>query len=135
LNPAQVTVSATLDGADVGDKARIGITPAGRYDEIGAIRGGETAMLEAGHYELSATMPGAEGALHDAAIAGQAHLSVAMSSLHTAELKPGAPPPKECTIEVYGVNFDFNKAVLRTDSEPVLRAVLQMFTAIPSLRA
>ena len=135
LNLAQATVSATLNGADVGDKARIGITPAGQHDEIGAIRGGETAQLEAGHYELTATMPGAEGTLRDAAIAGQAHLIVAMKALHTAELKPGGPPPKECTIEVYGVNFDFNKSVLRPDSEPVLRAVLQLFTATPSFRA
>ena len=135
LNPAQATVSATLNGADVGDKARIGITHAGQHDEIGAVRGGETAELEAGHYELTATMPGAEGTLHDAAIAGQAHLIVAMKALRTAELKPGGPPPKECTIEVYGVNFDFNKSVLRPDSEPVLRAVLQLFTATPSFRA
>jgi outer membrane protein OmpA-like peptidoglycan-associated protein len=135
LNPAQATVSATLNGADMGDKARIGITPAGQHDEIGDIRGGETALLEAGHYELTATMPGAEGTLHDAAIVGQAHLIVAMNALRTAELKPGGPPPKECTIEVYGVNFDFNKSVLRSDSEPVLRAVLQLFTATPSFRA
>ena len=80
-------------------------------------------------------MPGAEGTLHNAAIAGQAHLIVAMKALHTAELKPGGPPPKECTIEVYGVNFDFNKSVLRPDSEPVLRAVLKLFTASPSFRA
>jgi outer membrane protein OmpA-like peptidoglycan-associated protein len=135
LNPAQATVSATLNGADVGDKARIGITPAGQHDEIGAMRGGETVALEAGRYELTATMPGAEGTLRDAAIAGEAHLIVAMKALRTAELKPGGPPPKECTIEVYGVNFDFNKSVLRPDSEPVLRAVLQLFTASPSFRA
>jgi outer membrane protein OmpA-like peptidoglycan-associated protein len=135
LNPAQITVSATLNNADVGTKARIGITPTGQHDEIGAIRGGETAEIEAGHYELTATMPGAEGTLHDAAVAGQAHLTVAMKALRTAELKPGGPPPKECTIEVYGVNFDFNKSVLRPDSDPVLRAVLKLFTATPSFRA
>jgi outer membrane protein OmpA-like peptidoglycan-associated protein len=135
VNPAQATVSATLDGTDVGDKARIGITPVGQHDEIGAVRGGETVELEAGHYELTATMPGAEGTLHGAAIEGQAHLTVTMNALRTAELKPGGPPPKECTIEVYGVNFDFNKSVLRPDSEPVLRAVLQLFTASPSFRA
>ena len=135
LNVAQATVSATLNGTDVGDKARIGITRAGEQDEIGAIRGGETAQVEAGHYELTATMPGAEGKLRDAAIAGQPHLIVVMNALRTAELKPGGPPPKECTIEVYGVNFDFNKSALRPDSEPVLRAVLQLFAATPSFRA
>ena len=135
LNPAQATVSATLNGTDVGDKARIGITPAGQHDEIGDIRGGQTVLLEAGHYELTATMPGAEGALRNAAIADQAHLVVAMNALHTAELKPGGPLPKECAIEVYGVNFDFNKSTLRPDSEPTLQAVLRLFTATPTFRA
>lgn len=135
LNPAQVTVSATLNGADVGNRARIGFTPAGQHEEIGAIRGGETAEIEAGHYEVSATMPGAEGTLRDAAIAGHAHLVVAMQVLRTAELRPGGPPPKECTIEVYGVNFDFNKSMLRPDSAPVLQAVLHLFTATPAFRA
>ena len=88
LNPAQATVSATLNGTDVGDKARIGITPAGQHDEIGDIRGGQTVLLEAGHYELTATMPGAEGALRNAAIADQAHLVVAMN----ARTRPNSNP-------------------------------------------
>jgi outer membrane protein OmpA-like peptidoglycan-associated protein len=135
LDPAQATVSATLNGTDEGEKARIGITPAGQHDEIGDARGGQTVLLEAGHYQLTATMPGAEGALPDAAITGHAHLTVVMNALHTAELKPGSPPPKECTIEVYGVNFDFNKSTLRADSEPTLRSVLQLFAATPWFRA
>jgi outer membrane protein OmpA-like peptidoglycan-associated protein len=135
LNVAEATISATLNGVDVGGKARIGITLAGQNDEIGDIRGGETAELLAGHYELTATMPGAQGTLHNVAISGTAHLIVAMTALRTAELKPGGPPPKECTIEVYGVNFDFNKSTLRPDSLPVLQAVLQLFTKTPSFRA
>ncbi|MDE2016998.1 MAG: OmpA family protein, partial [Hyphomicrobiales bacterium] len=43
-------------------------------------------------------------------------------------------PPKACTIEVYGVNFDFDKAVLRPEDEPVLKTVLKLFAA-PSFRA
>lgn len=135
LNPAQATISATLNSADVGDRARIGITLAGQNAEIGDIRGGQTVLLEAGRYELTASMPGAEGALHDAAIAGEAHQIVAMKPLRTSELKPGGPPPKECTIEVYGVNFDFNKSTLHPDLLPMLRAVLQLFTATPAFRA
>jgi outer membrane protein OmpA-like peptidoglycan-associated protein len=135
LNVAPATLSATLNGADVGNNARIGITLAGQPDEIGAIQSGETALLETGHYELTATMPGAEGALHDAAIAGQAHLIIAMKALRIAELKPGGPPPKECTIEVYGVNFDFDKSTLRPDSEPTLQSVLKLFTGAPTFRA
>jgi len=134
INPVQATVSATLNGADVGNKARIGIAPAGQ-EEIGAASGGDTVLLEAGHYDLTATMPGAEGALKNASVGGKSHLVVAMKPLLTAELKPGAPPPKACTIEVYGVNFDFDKAVLRPDSEPVLRAILKLFTSEPSFSA
>jgi len=135
LNLARPTVSATLNGKDVGAQARIGITQAGKDEEVGSIQGGETAELESGRYSFAATMPGAEGTLGNATIAGQPHLVVAMKALQTAELKPGGPPPKTCTIEVYGVNFDFDKATLRSDSEPELRAVLQLFTTTPSFGA
>jgi len=43
----------------------------------------------------------------------------------------GGPAPKTCTLEVYGVNFDFNKATLRPDSEPVLSQVLALFKNDP----
>jgi outer membrane protein OmpA-like peptidoglycan-associated protein len=135
LSLAQATVTATLNGADVGNKARIGIVPIGQEAEIGNMRGGETAELEAGHYALTATMAGAEGTLRDAAIEGQVHLVVAMKALQIEELKAGGPPPKACTIEVYGVNFDFDKAVLRPESDQVLRRVLRLFTATPSFSA
>jgi outer membrane protein OmpA-like peptidoglycan-associated protein/predicted small lipoprotein YifL len=44
----------------------------------------------------------------------------------------GPPPVKTCTLEVYGVNFDFDKSTLRPDSEPVLNSVLAMLQADPS---
>ncbi len=47
----------------------------------------------------------------------------------------GGPAPKSCTLEVYGVNFDFNKSVLRADSDPVLQQVLALFTGDPSFGA
>lgn len=50
--------------------------------------------------------------------------------LITAEV--GGPAPKTCTLEVYGVNFDFNKATLRPDSEPVLQQVLALFKSDPN---
>lgn len=43
----------------------------------------------------------------------------------------GGPAPKTCTLEVYGVNFDFNKSTLRPDSEPVLEQVLAIFKNDP----
>ncbi|MBS2029097.1 MAG: OmpA family protein [Deltaproteobacteria bacterium] len=47
----------------------------------------------------------------------------------------GGPPPKACTLQIYGVNFDFNKSNLRPDSEPVLKQVLAMFQADASYSA
>ncbi|HTT96749.1 MAG TPA: OmpA family protein [Rhizomicrobium sp.] len=44
----------------------------------------------------------------------------------------GGPAPKTCTLEVYGVNFDFNKSTLRPDSEPVLQQLLTLFKSDPS---
>ena len=40
-----------------------------------------------------------------------------------------------CKVPVYGVNFDFDKATIRPDSEPVLRQVLALFQANPTLAA
>ena len=75
LNLAQATVSATLTAPMWATRRISASRTPGQRDEIGAIRGDETAELEAGHYDLTATMPGAEGTLHDAAIAGRAHLT------------------------------------------------------------
>ena len=50
-------------------------------------------------------------------------------------LQIGGPPPKTCKIEVYGVNFDFNKSIIKPDSEPVLKQVLALFTADPAYSA
>jgi outer membrane protein OmpA-like peptidoglycan-associated protein len=47
-------------------------------------------------------------------------------------VRVGPPPAKTCTLEVYGVNFDFDKSTLRPDSEPVLNQVLAMLQADPS---
>ncbi len=46
-------------------------------------------------------------------------------------LQAGGPPPKTCKLEIYGVNFDFDKATLKPDSEPVLKEVLAIFEAEP----
>lgn len=50
-------------------------------------------------------------------------------------LQIGGPPPKACKLEVYGVNFDFDKSILRADSEPVLKQVLALFTGTPAFAA
>jgi hypothetical protein len=47
-------------------------------------------------------------------------------------IQVGGPPPTDCTLVVYGIQFDFDKAVLRPDSEPVLEQLLAMFTSDPS---
>jgi outer membrane protein OmpA-like peptidoglycan-associated protein len=56
--------------------------------------------------------------------------SGAVGSYSLVTLQVGAPPlPRKCKLEIYGVNFDFDKATLRDDSEPVLNQVLALFQA------
>ena len=57
------------------------------------------------------------------------------TSYELLTLEVGGPPPKSCKLEIYGVNFDFNKADLRPDSEPVLQRVLALFAADPAYSA
>ncbi|MGH8274102.1 MAG: OmpA family protein [Gammaproteobacteria bacterium] len=50
-------------------------------------------------------------------------------------LQIGGPPPRTCKIEVYGVNFDFDKSDIKPESEPVLQQLLALFTADSSYSA
>ncbi len=42
---------------------------------------------------------------------------------------------KTCKVSLYGVEFDFNKATLRPDSDPVLQQVLAVFKQDPAFKA
>jgi outer membrane protein OmpA-like peptidoglycan-associated protein len=135
LKIAEPTVTVTQNGADVGDKARVGYVEPATHDEIGVVKSGEEARLEAKTYDIHATLFGAEGWLRAAALTGKQHLKIEIKPLQTEQLKAGAPPPKACAIEVYGVNFDFDKSELRPDSEPMLKQVLALFTRTPGFSA
>ena len=52
-------------------------------------------------------------------------------SFEVTTVQIGGPPPKACAIEVYGINFDFDKSNLRPDSEPVLKQLLALFSSDP----
>ena len=54
------------------------------------------------------------------------------SSYSLTALQVGGPPPKACKIEIYGINFDFNKSDIKPESEPVLNQVLALFNADPA---
>jgi outer membrane protein OmpA-like peptidoglycan-associated protein len=54
------------------------------------------------------------------------------SSFEVTTVQIGGPPPKTCAIEVYGINFDFDKSNLRPDSEPVLKQLAALFAADPT---
>jgi len=41
---------------------------------------------------------------------------------------------RDCHVAVYGIQFDFNKSSIRTDSEPVLQNVLGILNARPDLK-
>lgn len=56
--------------------------------------------------------------------------SGAVGSYSLVTLQVGAPPlPKKCKLQIYGINFDFDKATLRGDSDPVLNELLALFQA------
>jgi len=57
------------------------------------------------------------------------------SSYSLAALQVGGPPAKTCKLEIYGINFDFNKADIKPESEPVLNQMLALFTADPAYKA
>lgn len=59
----------------------------------------------------------------------------ATGSYELTTIQVGGPPPKTCTLEIYGVNFDFNKASLRPESDTVLQQVLGLFNADPAYAA
>jgi outer membrane protein OmpA-like peptidoglycan-associated protein len=129
------TVAVTREGVDLADKATATYFPAGSERGIGSIRSGQEALLEQGSYDIRASFEEAEGWLRNVAVSGSQHLTIAIARPKVQTLTAGAPPPKACTIEVYGVNFDFDKSDLRADSEPVLRQVLALFTTIPGFAA
>ena len=132
---AEPRISATLAGKDVGDNVRIAVITSAEKVELGDIRGGESILMEAGTYDFEASVPGFEGLLRNATVAGKPHLIVPLEPLKTAELKAGGPPPRACIIEVYGVNFDTAKSDLRPDSDSVLKAVLKLFAETPEFQA
>ncbi len=133
--PTEPVVAVTQDGVDVGNKATVTYYDPPGLNAVGSVSSGEPALLEQGTYSIRATLEGAEGWLRQAALSGKPHLTIKVQKPVTETLKIGGPAPKACTIEIYGVNFDFNKAVLRPDSEPMLRQVLAVFTATPSFSA
>jgi len=135
LQFAEPTVTVTQNGADVGDKATVAYIEPATHDEVGSVKSSEPALLEAKTYDIHATLFGAEGWLRAVALTGKPHLTIEIKPLKTEQLRVGGPPPTTCAIEVYGVNFDFDKAVLRPDSEPMLKQVLALFTRAPGFSA
>ncbi len=135
LRLAEPTVTVTRNGADVGDKATVAYIEPATHDEVGSVKSSQPALLEAKTYDIHATLLGAEGWLRAVALTGKQHLTMEIKPLKTEQLRVGGPPPTACAIEVYGVNFDFDKAVLRPDSEPMLKQVLALFTRTPGFSA
>jgi hypothetical protein len=135
LHTAEPTVTVTQNGSDVGDKASVAYIDPATHAELGSVRSGEATLLEAGTYDIHASLFGAEGWLRRVALSGKPRLTIEIKPLQTAELHVGGPPPAACAIEVYGVNFDFNKSSLRPDSEPMLKRILALFTGNPSFSA
>ena len=135
LKLTEPVVAVTQNGGDVGGKATIDYFDPSGLNNLGSVMSRQPALLQEGTYSIRASLPGAEGWLHKVALTGKPHLAIAVQTRKTQTLQLGGPPPKACTIEVYGVNFDFNKAVLRQDSTPMLRQIQALFAGAPSFSA
>ncbi|MGH9408070.1 MAG: OmpA family protein [Vicinamibacterales bacterium] len=81
------------------------------------------ATAKAGHY--SVIVKGTAGT-------NQAHATVSLASAETKDAL-SSELARNCTVALYGINFDFNQATIRKDAEPVLRQILGLFTADASL--
>lgn len=57
------------------------------------------------------------------------------STYSLTALQIGGPPAKTCKLEIYGINFDFNKSDIKPESEPVLGQMLALFSADPAYKA
>ena len=135
LRLTEPVVTVTQNGADVGQKATVEYFDPSGLNNLGGVMSRQTAVLPQGIYTVRATLAGAEGWLHKVPLAGKPHLAIALQTRKTQTLQLGGPAPKACTIEVYGVNFDFNKAVLRQDSAPMLRQIRALFASTPAFSA
>jgi outer membrane protein OmpA-like peptidoglycan-associated protein len=65
--------------------------------------------------------------------AGDIDFTVGDAGAERAPARLKADLAKSCKVAIYGVNFDFDKATLRADSEPALQSILKLFTDNPDL--
>ena len=84
---AEPTVVVTKDGTDAGPQANVTYFPPGRQQQIGGAPNGQPVVIEAGTYDIRATLDTAEGWLRNTAISGKPQLAI---DLHP---QPAAPPP------------------------------------------
>lgn len=84
------------------------------------------ATAKAGHYAVIVKGSG-----------GGNQSSQATITLNSAETTDAlrAALASDCTVPVYGVNFDFNNTTLRADADPVLQQILALFRNDPVLAA
>ena len=61
------------------------------------------------------------------------YVDVADAGAERGAARVKAELDRACKVQVYGINFDFDKATLRPDSEAALNAILQVFNAYPDL--
>jgi len=61
------------------------------------------------------------------------YIDVADAGAERSAARVKAELDKTCKVQVYGIHFDFDKSMLRPDSEGALNAILQVFNAYPEL--
>ncbi len=138
---AMPTVNVTIDGGKPAMPSVVSYyDEAG--DDLGDVAGGQPTVINAGTYDIQARFGDAAGWLRGKSLpAGAETLTIDLSSKapeaapQAAAASP-APAPSHlvvsaCTIEAYGVNFDFDKAILRPEATETLQQILALFSKNP----
>ena len=87
---AEPTVAVTKDGANAGPQAGVTYFAPGGQHRIGNVPNGQSVVIEAGTYDIRATLDTAEGWLRNAAISGKPQLAI---DLHPQPVAAAPPPP------------------------------------------
>ena len=87
---ANPTVTVTKDGTDAGPQASVTYFAPGGQHQIGGASNGQPVVIEAGTYDIRATLDTAEGWLRNAAISGKPQLTI---DLHPQPVAVAPPPP------------------------------------------
>jgi outer membrane protein OmpA-like peptidoglycan-associated protein len=106
---AQLTVTVTQSGVDLGTRATVGYLDQSDSHDFGTVPSGQAAVVEAGTYDIHAWLGGTDAWLRKAAISGSPHLTIDLTPAKTdvmiTAMRGGNPSPN-ATCGIYAPGND-----------------------------